>query len=131
MALSCSSCFSGFHALSHCPHAQAVRQTHDRFHQRAGVVRAVHPLHELPVDLQIIDRQFLQVAQRGITGPKVVEGNADAQTLQFPELPGGFPDILHDHALGNFQIQLRGLQAGLGQRGRHGLGQIAARELHG
>src|ERR1017187_5986183 len=58
----------------------------------------------------IVDGQFLQVAQRGIAGPKVVQGDAHPQFLQFLELPGGFPDIVHDHALGDFQVQVRRLR---------------------
>src|ERR1039458_3038244 len=54
--------------------------------------------------------RLLQVAQRGIAGPKVVQGDAHPQFLQFLELPGGFPDIVHDHALGDFQVQVRRLR---------------------
>ena len=69
----------GLHALGHGLHVEGARQRYDRGDQRRDVGRVGDALHEGLVDLERVDRQLGQEAQRGIAGAEIVDRDADAR----------------------------------------------------
>src|SRR5216117_1666845 len=67
-----------FHALGSGHHAEAFGQSSHRPHdvERA---RALDVLDEGAIDLDAVEWEALQMAERGITGAEVVQSDADAQ----------------------------------------------------
>jgi len=58
----------------------------DRPHDRAVLHVVADALHERAVDLEGIDREPLEVAERGIAGAEVVDGELDPEGLEGLEL---------------------------------------------
>src|SRR5207248_2334312 len=85
--------------------------------------------------LQGVDREVPQVAQRGVPGTEVVDGQADANVLEGAQDLDGEVDVIHEHRLGDLEAQLRGIDAGRSQ-GAHdvadevGRRQLTGREVH-
>src|SRR5512143_1110986 len=66
------------------------------------------------VDLECTDRKELQVTQRRMSGAEIIDMDLKPHVAQpFHCLHGGI-DVLHDHALGDFQYQGVRIYAGLG-----------------
>jgi hypothetical protein len=70
---------------------------------------------ELPVDLECVQRERVQVGQRRVAGAEVVEGDQEAEFVQFGESPRGAAQVLDQQALGDLQLEALGRDAGLGQ----------------
>ncbi len=92
-------------------------------------------LDERTVDLEDIERQALQIGQRGITSPEVVDRQLNAELPELPERFDGEFDVTHDDAFGDLQLEPAGRHAGRAQRARHPFDQIrflklARRQVH-
>ena len=83
-----------------------MRQAHDSLHQRLHAGVPIDVQHETLVDFQVVDRQTLQITERRITRPEIVDGDAHAQAPQFGDLPCGVLRVPHQHSLGEFQLQI-------------------------
>ena len=83
------------------PHV--VREVDRRAHDRRVVGIAHEPDDERLVDLQLVHRQPLQVGERGIAGPEVVDRQADAHPVQALEDRQRVRGVLHDGALGDLE----------------------------
>jgi hypothetical protein len=83
------------------------------------------------VDLQVVDREQLEVGERGVAGAEVVDGQRDAHAAQAFENDDGFLRIFHHRAFGDFQFEQFGRQAGGGQRAGDCFAEIAAAQLAG
>ena len=94
----------GFHTLGNDLHFQVVAERDDgaRDHGMAVVQAAAQ---EGPVDLDEVDREFLQVAQARITGAEVVDRQAHAQRLQFGQRFHRLGWPVHQLAFRHFQFQ--------------------------
>ncbi len=69
-----------FDALGHDPLFEALAHRNDGTDDGiAGI--AVDVLHERLVDLERVDRETPQIAQTGIAGAKVIDGNLHAEVL--------------------------------------------------
>ena len=66
-------------ALGDDPQAERVAEGDDRVGERPLVRVAVRRDDELPGDLQDVDREAAQVAQRRVAGAEVVDGDPDAE----------------------------------------------------
>jgi hypothetical protein len=66
---------------------------------------ALDVAHEGAVDLQVIDREQLEVGERGVAGAEVVDGQRDAHAPSACENDDGFLRVFHDRAFGDFQFQ--------------------------
>src|SRR3569832_1873347 len=93
-----------------------------------GIVRYV--THERFVDLELIDRQAFEVAQRGIAGAEVVDRDGDAQLLEAIEHAQRPAGLLHDQAFGDLELEVAGVQTGSRQYPPHGGDDVAALALH-
>ena len=67
------------HALSDRPELERAGQAHDGLHETGRLDARGDPVDEGFVDLQRVDRQLAERAQRGVAGPEVVDGEPDAQ----------------------------------------------------
>ena len=61
-------------------------------------------MYERPVDLQLVEGKAPQVTQRGITSAKIVQRESQAMALEFRYLDDHVIDIVHQHALVQFEL---------------------------
>jgi len=111
-------------------------QRDERLHDGRGARGDEHVVHERAVDLDMRDRQPVQVAQRRIAGAEIVQRNADAMRLERIHLGDDVVDIAHQHALRQFQFQQEGIGARFGQQGddagdKTGLAHLACADVDG
>ena len=113
-------------------HLQGIGQADNRRDDRGvPAFGAGHAANEALVDLDLVERRVLQIAERGIAGPEVVEREPHAQQLQLREHVRRGIFIAQEDRLGQFQFQPLGLQAGMGQRLGDHRGKARIAELRG
>ena len=106
----------GFDALGNDLKAQALGKLDDGADDRLVTGVFADTGDETAVDLQLLDGKHLEVAERGIAGAEIVDGQLDAQIAQtFENILAAFNR--HDHRFGQFQLQALRRQAGLRQNG--------------
>ena len=107
---------------------QADHRAHD-----GGALRVVRQVeHEASVHLQHVDREALQVRQRGVAGPEIVQRHRHPRRVQLLQLRRDQADAAaQEHALGHLDHQALGREARLSQDRAHGPRQAAAPELRG
>src|SRR5579872_3077540 len=72
----------GFHALGDDRHFEAVTKTDDRANDRRRLRAAAEIHDEGAVDLDLVERECLQIAQRRVAAAEIVHRNAHAKALQ-------------------------------------------------
>ena len=77
-----------------------------------------------------IELKFLQVAETGISSPKVVHCQFDAKLLEAQQCCEGLLGILQQHTFGDFQLETTWRDATVIQCGTHCLIQTRVLELH-
>src|SRR5262249_22270151 len=77
----------------------------DRAHDRGAVGMARHALDERLVDLDLVEREHLQVAHRGIADPEIVEHDRNSEILDLMQDGQMFLVVIEEHSLGNFELQ--------------------------
>ena len=105
-----------------------------RQRQRGGADRGVVGVgldvaHEGAVELERLDRQQLQVGERGIAGAEVVDRQIDAERAQRLQPVDRTRRVSHRHRLGDFQFEIARLQAVPRDRRRHLPGQLRRAQL--
>ena len=81
------------HPLRHNLQIHALRQSQDGAHD-GGVVRVLqHIAHKTLIDLDLIQRQALEKAQAGIARAEIVQGKANALTLELLHAANGILDV--------------------------------------
>src|SRR5207244_10754455 len=93
---------AGLDALGEHLLVERLAELEDGAHDLAAVALARHAVDERAVDLERIDGQRRQVAQRRIAGAEVVDGKRDAHVMQRREGRDGVLAAVHDAALGYF-----------------------------
>ena len=112
-------------------HRQAVRHG-DHGTGDGQVVTTVWQVpDEGAVDLEDIDREFLEVGERRIAGAEVVDRQANPQRAQRFEQRGGFDHVLHDRRFGDFEFEHRGIDAADPQGFSHVIRQRRVGQLVG
>ena len=90
-------------ALRHHAHAKGLAECHN--HPRHGC--ALRPtrdvIHEALVDLQNVDRELLQIPQRGILRPEVVDREAHTNLFQCVQHPQCRARVAHQHTFGDLE----------------------------
>src|SRR6202043_3492500 len=119
----------GFDALGDDRHLEAVAKADHGPDDRRRLRIAPEIDDESAVDLDLVERKRLQIAQRGIAAAEVVHGNAHAERLQPPQQRQTAIEILDQHALGDFQLEPARREAGLQKNRMHEADQIAVHEL--
>ena len=110
------------HALGNTDHS-----THDV--ERAGVLGEV--LDEAPVDLDPVEGEILQIAERRVTRTEVIQGNADAEIAQPIQDAERGIGILQEARLGNLELQPVWRQSRRTQSAKNGRHQSGTSELDG
>ena len=72
-------------ALGDRAEVERARKTDDRLHETRGTVLAADLVDERLRDLEDVDREPLQVAERRVAGAEVVDGDAHAEVPQLVE----------------------------------------------
>ena len=108
-----------------------MRQRDDgaRDRRRFGAGVAFHD--EGTVDLERVDREALQVGERGVAGTEVVDRDGDAHRLQFVQHGERPLHIAHQHAFGDFQFEIGRRQPGFIEHRTDQRRQIAFAEQAG
>src|SRR4029453_13275802 len=71
-----------FHAFRGDWHLQRVPKARDAVDDRFGLLALHVRAYEALVDLDAVDRQRVDLRERGIAGPKIVERDAHAEVLE-------------------------------------------------
>src|SRR6476659_1218486 len=61
---------------------ERIRKLGNRMDDRGRTVAGQQVLDEAAVDLQLVERETLQITERGIARPEIVERNADAERAE-------------------------------------------------
>src|SRR5258705_1507096 len=93
------------HALGHDLHAQRARERDDGRDERHRARLLQHADDEGAVDLERLHRELREIAERGIAGAEVVDGDAHAQLAQGSELLDVRRDFLHENAFGDLEVE--------------------------
>src|SRR3990167_8237655 len=101
----------GFHTLGDDLHAQALTQLDNGAHDGRVVLVFQQVLHEAFVDLDLVQRQALQIAQRGVASTEVIDGDQRTGAAQAEQVLGGSVDVFHQAGFGDFQLQATQRQA--------------------
>src|SRR5581483_5581878 len=78
--------------------AEGVRERDDHRDDVARIAGVAHAHDEAAVDLQDVDRQARQVAERAVAGAEVVHRHLDAGAAQRLQLARAFLDVVNQHA---------------------------------
>src|SRR5438067_10763576 len=107
---------------------KGVPKAHDRLRHGRRSDRW-QGFHERAVDLELVDRQRLDAAQRRVPRAEIVDGDRDAQTAQLAQRLADLPWIFEQRRLGDLQLHpARGQPAGP-QRGGDMAGEIRVVQL--
>ncbi len=120
----------GLDALGDGLQVQRARHLDDGLHDGAVVGVGVDVAHEGLVDLERVQREALEVAQRRVAGAEVVQRQPHALRVQRVHHRDGGRRVGGD-ALGQLELEVLRRQAGVAQRARHDVGQADVAELHG
>jgi hypothetical protein len=110
------SCCSVFHALGDDLQSQRSRQRENGRHQRHRVRVVRHSRDERAVDLQHLNGQLGEIAQRRIAGGEVVHRQAYAEPADCGEPVHDVMAILHDLAFGDLELEELRSEPGLRKR---------------
>src|SRR3954471_12885517 len=78
---------------------------------RVALAAGRHAVDEGLVDLERVDREAPQVAQRRVAGAEVVEGQPDPEVLEQLDLAGRLRGVLREQRFGDLEREQRRLQA--------------------
>ena len=76
---------------------------------------------EALIDLDLVEREAAQVAERRVAGSEIVHRNADAQFLGLTELEHCGVQVMNHDGLGDLELQPAVIEPGFLQRLRDGL----------
>lgn len=101
-----------FHLLGDHLEVERARELDHRRHHRLVDRVDAEIADERAVDLQIVERQVLQVAERGQAAPEIVERELAAHAVQHADEALRMLDVRDDRVLGDFERKLVRRDAG-------------------
>jgi len=104
---------------------QGLAELHDRLCQCSLLEGIADVVDEGLVDFQDVDGEALQVAERGVAGAEVVDGEGHAEQLQLQHLGDDGLGVLHEHALGDLEHERGRVEV----RRPHGPGNVVVEAL--
>ena len=107
-------------ALGHGPQAEAAAEVDDGLHDRRVGIVAHEVADERAVDLQLVDRQVLEDAERRVAGAEVVDRDADAGRDEPLDDAQRALGVGHQRVLRDLDPQPRGGHAAGDERWRRG-----------
>ena len=105
--------FVGLDAFDHDGHSQIGGKPCHATQQRQRAV-GIDALQEGPVDLDLLQREIVQIAQARIAGAEIVDRQAHAHRRDLVKARMGLLDIVHQRAFGDFQFEQARRLAGIG-----------------
>ena len=85
----------------------------------------VHVGNERPIDLDLVEGEAAQVAERAIAPAEIVHDDAHAELAQLMQRGQRILAVLQQHRFGDLQLETMRGQAGRRQRLQHNLDQVA------
>src|SRR5215212_1127791 len=95
----------GFHTLGDDRHVEAMAETNDGPDDRGRLRVASDVDDEGAVDLDLVERKRLQVAQRRVAAAEVIHGYTYPKCLKPPQQSQTTIEILDQHAFGDLKLQ--------------------------
>jgi hypothetical protein len=116
--------------------AEVVAEVDRRADDHGVVLVAFHLHHERLVDLEHVDREPFQVAERRVAAAEIVDRERDAQLAEPVEHRAGAQRIREDRALRDLELEVSRLDPCLAEQAGDLLGEVevehvAAREIDG
>ena len=93
-----------FNALYRRRHTQARSHRDDRADDGSALLIVRNLTHERLVDLDLVERKFAQVTERGVSGTEIVHRDPDAKTTQLLEDLKRAHLIVQQHTFGNLEL---------------------------
>src|SRR5688572_9994524 len=99
------------------------------------VAHALAPGHERSVDLELVDLERVQVAERRVTGAEIVDRQPEAEGPQLADALDRLEALREQRALGDLEGEIPCLHAGPGEGGddhghETGVAELPSREVH-
>src|SRR5579862_6345805 len=91
-------------ALGNDIHAEIMRQSDDRAKNNGPRALAI-VMNEGPVDLNRIERKALEIIERRITGPEVIQGKASAEIMNASQDLRRVLRVFHDQTFGQLELE--------------------------
>jgi hypothetical protein len=120
-----------FDALGDDIHAEGAGEGEDGADDEAGFVIVDDALDEGAVDFEGVEGEALEVVQRGVAGAEVVHVEADAEFFKGAHVALGGGGIGDEGALGDFEAEAAGLEAGLFEDAADAVDEVGLLELAG
>src|SRR5918996_5545440 len=117
------------HALGAGPHAERAPEPEHRAHDRVGFALGLETTDERLVDLDRVEREFLQVAEARVAGAEIVHGDAHAEVAKPSEGGEHARGIGQKNAFGDLELEPRRVEAGVLECAADELDQIAVAKL--
>src|SRR5206468_1217859 len=95
--------------------AQSPTERDNCLNNHAGIGGMFERHDKTPVDLELVERQSLQVSQAGIAGTKIVDRKLDPERTQFLQPVFGRFGIVDHYTFGNLEDDPRRRDLGLRQ----------------
>src|ERR1700681_1075913 len=108
-----------FDAFSNAPKTQRITHPDDGASCRSLRVSLVDPIDKEAGDLQLLDREPLEVRKRRIARAEVVDRNPYAERAQIAQLLAGDALLVDECTLGDLEHQTLAGYSGFLQRGPH------------
>ena len=109
---------------------ERVGELGDRADDGARAVAGQQVLDEAAVDLELVEREALQIAERRIAGAEIVERDADAERAQRVEQPQRRLAAFEEDRFGDLDLEPVRREPAVGKREQDGFVELAAVELH-
>jgi hypothetical protein len=125
----------GFDAFGDDLHVEPAAEVSDRADHLGAGVFAVETGHEALVNLDDVEREVEQIAERGVARAEVVEADGDAEGTGIRKDVGDAFISAEKNRLGDLQLKECGTKAGFGE-GRHdrlekvGICELVSGDIH-
>src|SRR4051794_14972820 len=86
-------------------HTERLRHAQHGAHDRAVALVLPQPAHERAVDLDDVEREALEISERRVAGPEVVQRQAHADVLELAQRRADDLALLHEDRLGQLHDQ--------------------------
>ena len=123
---------SGLNAFGRHAQFQGLSKGNDAANDGGVLAVSAEFGHERAVDLDHVDRETIQVRQRRVACPKTIDSQWDPEIRQLAERFDRRLGILHGDALGDLQLEVTRMEAGIPQSTghyRHQVGLLLARTI--
>src|SRR5665647_2063292 len=119
-----------FDAFGQDRNVEAVAETDDRTNNRHGMAAVFQVANKSAVNLDLIERERMQIGQGRIPGSEIIQCDPHAERLEPSENRYRARKIVNQYALGDFKFETSRSEAGLKQDRMDQARQVALAELN-